>query len=484
MHPPSVIASGAILNMFKIIKYLVFGWLVLSIITLPLYYPYARMVWVFIPIVQTPKFDTPSNDTEARLQDIEFLSTLTKYDRSFSEKAKISFSKKLQSMRDKAAEMSDAQFYLAVAEAVALADNGHTNVSNRPQYTEFNTIGARLYEFSDGVFVLSTAPDKIDTLGHRVVAVEGKPIDELRSALGKYKGGNETWRTLYSTMLVESPELLAASGNAASGEAINVTLQSKSGEIEQVQFDGLSIENADDAGWRGAWQSLTPDGGSPGFRDWPHVLEAKGAVTPLFLQNPSEPLFYKLDNNGFYIRALPGFSAGDQSIKKAYKSVLSEHPDGSLDYLVVDFRLHDGGDYTKSIAFAKAAPKTVKEDGDIYIITGPNTFSAAIVTVALLKYYSGDRGVIIGEQMGDLEQFWAERGTSFRLPNSGYHINYATGYHDWENGCKGVRYCYTMNEIHEAPAGLLSPDIMLPQDFDNYRRGEDVVMNWVDQQRY
>ncbi|MEM9619934.1 MAG: hypothetical protein AAF936_18420 [Pseudomonadota bacterium] len=441
------------------------------------------MVWVFLPIVQAPKYDAPSTDAEARLQDIDYLSTLTKYDRAFSETAKSSFSEKLQSMRDKAADMSDVQFYLAIAEAVALADNGHTNVSYRPQYTQFNTIGARLYAFSDGVFVLSTAPDKVDTLGRRVVSVEGASIDDLRLALGKYRGGNETWRTLYSALLIESPDLLGAAGHAASARAIEITLQSPTGETEQVQFEGLSLESTEDVPGRSAWETLTPDAGSPGFTDWPHVLEAEDAATPRYLTNPDEPLFYALDDNGFYIRALPGFSAGDQSIKNAYKSMLAEHPEGSLDYLVVDFRLHDGGDYTKSIAFAKAAPKAVKEDGDIYIITGPNTFSAAIVTVALLKYYSGDRGVIIGEQMGDREQFWAERGSDFRLPNSGYYINYATGYHDWENGCKGEPYCYTMNEIHEVPAGSLAPEIALPQDFESYRRGEDVVMNWVAQQR-
>ena len=469
--------------MLKVLKYLFFGWLILSVITLPFYGPLLRMIWVFNPVVSAPKYETPSTQAEARLQDIDYLKSLTRYDRSFSTTAKAAFLDRLEAITENVANMSDAQFYLALAEAVALADNGHTNISYRPQYTAFNTIGARLYTFSDGVFILSTAPQKIDTLGRRVLSVNGTPIEDLRSALGKYRGGSKEWRDLYSTLIVESPELLAAANFSETSDAIELGIETSDGGTEMVQFDGIVPDSMDELPRRSAWQTMIPDGGSPGFSNWPHILETDGAVIPKYLSVPSEPLYHKLDDNGFYIRALAGLSSGDWPIKSMYKSILSDLPEGSLDYLVVDFRLHDGGDYMQSIAFAKAAPKAVKKDGEIYVVTGPNTFSAAIVTVAMLKHYSEGRGIIIGEKIGDREQFWAERGTSFQLPNSGYYINYATGYHDWEKGCKGEPYCFTLNERHEVPAGSLAPEVSIPQDFESYRRGEDVVMNWIDQQR-
>ncbi len=469
--------------MMKILKYGFIGWIVLSIITLPFYWPYLRMMWVFNPNVAAPKYETPTTETEARLQDIDYLSKLTDYDRAFSEAARTAFTVKLSAMRETAEDMDDAEFYLNVAEAVALADNGHTNISAYPQYTNFSTIGVRLYSFKDGVFILDADAEKVDTLGRRVVSVEGIPIEDVQAALTKYRGGNQTWRMLHSLFLIESPQLLAASGYAKSPDQIELALASKTGETETFQFAGLSADNPDDLPWRSAWETLTPSSGAPHAASWSHVMSEDGAAMPRYLTDTSNPLSYTLDGNGFYIRALPGFKAGDQSIKGAYKAILSEHAKASLDYLVVDFRIHDGGDYTKSMAFAKAAPKAVKDDGDIYLITGPNTFSAAIVTVAMLKYYAGDRGIIIGEQMGDRETFWAERGSRFGLPNSGYSINYATGYHDWEKGCKGEPYCFTMNEMHEVPAGLLAPEVTLPQDFESYRQGEDVVLEWIAEQR-
>lgn len=465
--------------MLKILKYGFIGWVVLSILTFPFYWPFVRMMWVFMPNVASPNFDPPATVAEARLQDIEYLATLTEYDRSFSDQAQSQFGDTLEAAKESAADMTDAEFYLTLAEAVALADNGHTNLSYRPQFAEFNTIDARLYAFNDGVYIVRAAPDRADTIGRRVAAIDGTPVEQLQSSLQAYRGGNETWRTLYSTLILESPDLLSAAGLATSSESIDLALVSKDGAIEIVSFDGRDAENPDDLPWRSAWQTLIPDPENPAYPGWTHALDIDGANRPRYLTQPWQSLHYELEDNGYYIRALPGFKVGDQSIKGVYKTILSNIPDASLDHLVVDFRLHDGGDYTKSMAFAKAAPKKVKDDGAIYIITGPNTFSAAIVTTAMLKYHAGERGMIVGEQMGDREQFWAERGSSFRLPNSGYYVNYATGYHDWEKGCKGEPYCYTMNEMYEVPAGDLSPAVTLDQSFESYQRGEDVVLNWI-----
>lgn len=469
--------------MLKALKYTGIGLLVLSVVTLPFYWPFVRMIWVFMPNIPAPDYEMPATVTEARLQDIDYLSKLTEFDRSFSDAAKAEFARKLAAMESNVADMSAAAFYLALAEAVALADNGHTSISYRPQYAEFNTIGARLYEFSDGVFIVSTAPDKAHALGHRVVTVEGVPIEALQDRFAKYKGGNTSWRRLYSTLLVESPELLAAAGQADSPEGIQLEIESPDGEIRSVWFEGLSAADSSELPWRSAWQTLVPGGTTAAAADWEHIFSSDNASPlPRYLTQTSEALSYDLDGNGFYIRALPGFAVGERSIKSVYNSMLSQHAEQSLDYLVVDFRIHDGGDYTKSMAFAKAAPRIVKEDGDIYIITGPNTFSAAIVTAAMLKYYAGERGTIIGEPMGDREQFWAESGENFQLPNSAYYINYATGYHDWENGCKGEPYCYTINEMFEVPAGSMNPEFVVPQSFASYAAGIDVAMDWIDRQ--
>lgn len=130
--------------------------------------------------------------------------------------------------------------------------------------------------------------------------------------------------------------------------------------------------------------------------------------------------------------------------------------------------------------FAKAAPNTIEPGGRLYVATSPQSFSAAIVATALLEHYGGVRSIIIGERVGDREQFWAETGLPFTLPNSGYSINYATGYHDWEMGCADKHeYCFDLNLIHEVPAGSLSPSVPVAATHADLASGRDVVLDWI-----
>ena len=147
---------------------------------------------------------------------------------------------------------------------------------------------------------------------------------------------------------------------------------------------------------------------------------------------------------------------------------------------IVDLRLNPGGDYTKSAAFTKSLPAVLPPDGRLFILTSGNTFSAAIVTAARLKYFGGERALIVGEPMGDREQFWGE-GRNIFLPNSGLQVGYATAAHDWEKGCdlSHIRTCFYVNYVLGVAAGKLMPDLAIVPSFADYSRGEDTVLNAV-----
>ena len=90
--------------------------------------------------------------------------------------------------------------------------------------------------------------------------------------------------------------------------------------------------------------------------------------------------------------------------------------------------------------------------------------------------------MIIGAPMGDREQYWGEHGLPFILPNSGFQVSYATGYHDWANGCEDHPYCFTQFLKHGAAAGSLAPSHIIEPTYADYAAGRDVVMDWVYQQ--
>ncbi|MEM9233107.1 MAG: hypothetical protein AAGA69_02575 [Pseudomonadota bacterium] len=465
--------------MLRILKWIFLIWLGLSVLSAPIWGRLAHQVWVYNPMIMPSPPDEPADKSEARAQDIDYLRELLNYDRSFSDAAKEAFTTSLDTLDTTAAGMSDPAFYLAVSKAVALADNGHTNASIWPVASEFNAIGVKFYWFEDGLYIVRAHSEYADIIGTRLVAIGGMPIEDVANKLKIYRGGNDPWRRHFIPAMIESPDILYAAGITNSSETVTFSLEMENGDIKDVRFPGFLPATVDEARYRDPSQTLWPQPLENENENWQWTLNFDNGNTPLYLSDPGTPTYTSLPDNGLYIRTQGGFGTAEQSIQDFFKEALSETEDGSLDYLVVDFRTNDGGDYTRSIDFAKTAPTKIKDGGRLYLLVGPETFSAAIVTVAMLKYYGAEKSIIVGSPMGDRPQFWAETGRTFRLPNSGYRINYATGYHDWENGCEGIKYCFTQNLIHGVPAGSLEPRMQIWPTYADYATGQDIVMDWV-----
>ena len=129
------------------------------------------------------------------------------------------------------------------------------------------------------------------------------------------------------------------------------------------------------------------------------------------------------------------------------------------------------------VARLAALAETLPENGHIFVLTGGNTYSAAIITAARLKYLGRDPAVIPGEPMGDRERFWAEGGR-MALPNSGVQMGYATAMPDWKRGCRlvEIRDCYLINYVIGVPAGSLAPNEPVVPRFADYATGEDTAL--------
>ena len=441
----------------------------------------AKQIWRFSPVVIPAMYGEPADETEAREQDIRFLRKFLNYDRSFSESERAEFTEYVNGLADRTATMSAAELYLGASHAAAIADNGHTGASAGPLYREFNRIGVKMYWFADGLFVVRADAKNTGLVGMRVVQIEGRDIDSVEEALQKYTGGVPQWRKLYSSLFMGSPEIMNAAGLAASANELSMTLVDANGEERTATLAGSNTPGQADLPSRRPWETLKaitlPDEGDT----WRRTLSFDGETAPYYLRNIEENFYRTKIDNGVYLRPQLLLESEETPIVSNFEAVLAGAADTPYDFMIVDLRWSPGGDYTKVIDFVKAAPDAIRDNGQLYIVVGPQTFSAAVVTTAFLKYYGGDKSVIVGTPMGDGEIFWAERGPlPFKLPNSGYSIGFATGYHDWANGCAGKhRYCFTQNLIHEVPAGSLLPDVVIDPSYEEYASGNDIVMDWI-----
>jgi len=144
--------------------------------------------------------------------------------------------------------------------------------------------------------------------------------------------------------------------------------------------------------------------------------------------------------------------------------------------IIIDLRFDTGGDYPDLYHAIEELPSHLTRDGKVIVITDNTTFSAAIITAALVKHFAGERAVIVGERPRDRLVFWAE-GSQMQLPNSKIEIPVSTGLHDWARGCRDPTRCYWPNIWYGSiGVGNVEPDVRASWKFEDYRRGIDTVL--------
>lgn len=99
--------------------------------------------------------------------------------------------------------------------------------------------------------------------------------------------------------------------------------------------------------------------------------------------------------------------------------------------------------------------------------------------MAFAKENAPDRTIIVGEEIGDRLQFWAE-GWRYDLPNSGFRARYSTAFYDLQHGCRGLFRCY-WGTFYLFPVIVddLDVDISAPLTFNAYTAGRDPAMEAV-----
>ena len=468
--------------LFKILRVVFLLWLLTTVVLAAVYWSTVRRIWVYNPIVWPAFYGAPANETEAQSQDIQYLRRFIDYDRSFTDVERTAFSSHLDQMAEDAGQISDASFYLAVAEAAAISGNGHTNASFSPPYRAFNHAGVDFFWFKDGLYVTRALKPHQDVVGARVVAFDGRDTASVAAAVARYTGGSANWRRVNAVRILRSPALMHAAGLTTSADRLRLDVIDAQGNARTVELQSQPTPAGENLPRRRPIDAVRsgplPDEGNA----WSQTLTVAGEAAPLYLRHYDRNFFWTpIDSDGVYLRPKLLLETSKTPILSTFSAVIESAPPTGFRFMVVDLRFSPGGDYTKVIDFAKAAPDRIRDGGRLYIVTGPHTFSAAIVLTALLKHYGGAKALIVGERVGDDEQFWAESGPlPFRLPNSDYVVNFATGYHDWEHGCAGRHpYCFDLNVQHEVSAGPLSPSVELSPTYADYAAGRDLVMDYI-----
>ena len=213
--------------------------------------------------------------------------------------------------------------------------------------------------------------------------------------------------------------------------------------------------------------------------EWQAVLPAG---EPLFLRHPDRGYWFERVGQSDIVYLTIRRNLDDdsgESIRAFSERAAAELRAISPRAIIVDQRFNGGGDLTLTFDLMDQLGDIVGPEGRVYLLANANTFSAAIVNLAAAKAGAPQRTVIVGSQIGDRLQFWAE-GWAYTLPNSGFYARYSTGFYDLQNGCSGIFRCHWgSRHIFPILVDDLDVDIPAPLDFEAYVAGRDPAVEAV-----
>jgi hypothetical protein len=433
---------------------------------------------VFKPYPEVSR-STGGSLAEMNTQDLAHLRNMQLIERSFTPQTSLAFGEALDELAAQAAELDRPALAMAAAKAVAIAQNGHTNVLGLAGGQGFNVVPLRLGWFADGLFIVRATSEHGELLGAQILTVNGQSPEELVEALRPYVGGTDKYARELSPNFMISPELLHAARLAGKPDENEFRVRKVDGS-ESVHTLAVLPGKGEPVA-RTVWpkRDLSPIAANGNDTGWVHVLD--GVETPRYLSRPEQNFWHTyLEADDIVYIQLNRFRDQDQApISDYLAGLLAEAGKRKVKHAVVDLRFSPGGNYLLATDFSRQLPEVVP-NGRIFILTSGNTFSAAISIASRLKYYAGQRAVLIGEEMGDGAQSWGEGGTT-TLPNSKIAFRYTTAYHDWENGCRlsQIGTCFFLNYFYGTAAGSLLPAVPVAQTFASYAAGDDAVMSEV-----
>lgn len=430
----------------------------------------------FYPSPPTVRLSGTSDVATKQREDFDYFRNYFDLNRTFTVESRAHAEQLLAQYRERSGSLSDAQFDLAIAQIVALADNGHSRVQPGPLSRRHNRLPCRFYHFDDGFWIIRARPACADLLGAKVLRLNGHPIEEIADGMFQYFGGPRNHYDQFAAeFFLESPELLNAAGLADAADRLVLQVLLRDGTTRDVTV----VADAADANAPHVYSDdyLSPNPIEKEPADWMPLL-ARDAKLPLFLRSystepfqaeywPNERIYYAQFRSN---EDEPGHPI-DEFVTRIEREIAADRPRT----IVLDLRLDQGGNFTKTASLMKKLTNLSESIEHVYVLTSAWTFSAGNVSVALLKEHGAKKVILIGTPVGDRLHLWAEGG-SLTLPNSGLAIGFATGLHDYSRSCFGERGCFWIMYFYPMHVQSFAPDIRVPYNFDDYVGLRDPVL--------
>lgn len=425
------------------------------------------------PAIDYPK---PANALEAQRQDLDYFKKLIALDRSYSVQDRAAANSSIDALEKSMDVLDRGTFRVALMRIAALADNGHTNVRSAESPTgRSRLLPIRISTFPDGIYVMRTLKPDSDLLAARVIAIDGKPIEDVLNILSELRGGTKPFRRNYATLFLNATDITHGAGISPSAEHSTWTFLTADGKTVTRDFKAYQPAYAEPL--PDLWRWMSPQAVRDDKHDW--AAATHPGPIPFAIQDGDKLFRSAWLNNScvYYIELRANVGDEHEDIGKFLKGTEEEMQGKKPCDIILDLRFNGGGDYTNTAGFGDRLHTYLAPGGHIYLLTGVETFSAGITTTVFVKQVTPPAQFTqLGEPVGDRLIFWAEGNTGC-LPHAQFCFHYSPAKHDYIHGCTEWDECYWINRIYPARTDKLDPDETITMSFEDWKAGRDPVFD-------
>ena len=347
------------------------------------------------------------------------------------------FSAEVAKLQSAIPSLNDDERIVGLMRVVALVGDGHTHLDLPPAWPRYPL---DLAWFGNELRVVVADARYQAAVGARLLGIGGVPVDSAMRLVSSLvpRGENEGRTRLTSTMLLTSPTVLHGLGLSPSRDEVVLALETVAGERRAVTFPPTSARDM-------------------------AALRLAAEHPPLWLQRLEEPWFTELlpDSHTVYMAFRRYPPAADFRERAAALGHLLDETGARR--IIIDLRLNGGGDFELGRQFLLPLLQSrpaINRSGGVYVIIGPGTFSAAMVTAIDLRHNA--TAILVGEATGARPNSYSEHG-DFRLPNTGLGVSYSVRH-----------YRFGM----DADSAVV-PDKHVQPTWEQFRSGHDPVVEWI-----
>jgi len=404
------------------------------------------IIFLLISCKPNAQTDLSTLDHMAWSQDLEFLvSKINNRFAGFTPALKEKFNSETNKIRAELPHLSTAQKIMSFAKLLAVLGDGHTEISVVGPAAGFRRLPLQLYYFGNDLRILGIDDKQKNALGSKLIKINGHPANEIFESLKPYMNAEndiEYITTAPNFMII--PEVLQHIGVISRLDSVYITIQKENGFQTEIALNSISLEKYNTVSYSRLYSKppLYLDHREKGY--WSEYLPDAGLLY----------INVKTLNN----------HEGDIPIKKFIKNSVDAIETQNIKKVVIDLRLCRGGNYNHILPLLNTIKKNkeINKKGQLFVITGRLTFSAA--AVATLFFKDQTQAAIVGE-VCRARPNWAENMEAYTLPHSRLNFD-----------------CTEKLKVH-SPALLnrdrIPVDVLIPRSFELYASGRDEVMEYI-----